>query len=294
MAAQKPKLGFVGLGIMGAPMVRRLLSEGFEVTVWNLEPERADEVVPHGAVWAESPAAVRAACDIQIMCVLNAQAVEDCCFGENGFVTADGGADLMLDFSTVPPAKTVEIAARYKAACGAVWVDSPVSGGPGPAAEGMLTVMIGGDPADIARAKPVLDALSQNATRMGELGSGQATKTLNQAIVGTNYVLMAEVLKLAKQSGIDAALLPSALAGGMADSTILQRIYKQMQAEDFDPPKAYARQLGKDMRAVAAYVEEKGGALPVIAGAAATYLAFSDKHPMRDAGSISQEYAKAE
>ncbi|MEX2519965.1 MAG: NAD(P)-dependent oxidoreductase [Paracoccaceae bacterium] len=293
MSDRNPKLGFVGLGIMGAPMVRRLLSQGFEVTVWNLEPERADEVVPHGAVWAEHPAAVRAACDIQMMCVLNAQAVDECCFGENGFTAAEGGADLMLDFSTVPPARTVDIAARYKAACGAVWVDSPVSGGPGPAGQGGLTAMIGGDPADIARVKPILDALSQNASRMGDLGAGQATKTLNQAIVGTNYVLMAEVLKLAKQSGIDAALLPSALAGGMADSTILQRIYTQMQAEDFEPPKAYARQLAKDMRAVAEYVEEKGGKLPVIAGAAQAYLAFADKHPMSDAASICLEYAKA-
>jgi 3-hydroxyisobutyrate dehydrogenase len=292
MAERKPKLGFVGLGIMGAPMVRRLLSQGFEVTVWNLEPERADEVVPHGAVWADSPAAVRAACDILMMCVLNTAAVEACCFSENGFVTAEGGADLMLDFSTVPPAKTVEIAARFKEACGASWVDSPVSGGPGPAGEGKLTAMLGGDQGDIVRAKPVLDALTQNSTRMGPLGAGQATKTLNQAIVGTNYVLMAEVLTLAGKAGIDASLLPSALAGGMADSTILQRIYTQMQAQDFAPPKAYARQLAKDLRAVAAYVEEKGSDLPVIIGAARAYLEFADAHDMSDAASISQYYAR--
>lgn len=294
MAERKPKLGFVGLGIMGAPMVRRLLSEGFEVTVWNLEPERADEVTPHGAVWAASPAEVRAASDIQLMCVLHAPAVERCCFADDGFAKADGGADLMLDFSTVPPAKTVEIAARFRKACGARWVDSPVSGGPGPAGEGTLTAMLGGDPVDIERAKPVLDALTRNATRMGPLGAGQATKTLNQAIVGTNYVLMAEVLTLAGKAGIDASLLPSALAGGMADSTILQRIYTQMQAQDFDPPKAYARQLAKDLRAVAAYVEEKSSNLSVITGAAQTYLEFADANEMSDAASISQHYASRE
>ncbi|HBM60547.1 MAG TPA: NAD(P)-dependent oxidoreductase, partial [Citreicella sp.] len=123
----RPRVGFVGLGIMGAPMVRRLLSQGFQVTVWNLEPERAEEVVPHGALWADSPAEVRAASDILAMCVLHAEAVRNCCFGPGGFDKASGGADLIVDFSTVPPDDTRDIAARI-AGAGIAWIDAPVSG----------------------------------------------------------------------------------------------------------------------------------------------------------------------
>ncbi|WP_340107360.1 NAD(P)-dependent oxidoreductase [Pikeienuella sp. HZG-20] len=292
MTERKLRLGFVGLGIMGAPMVRRLLSQGFDVTVWNLEPERAAEVTPHGAVWAESPAEVWAASDIQLLCVLHGAAVEACCFGDNGFVKAKGGADLVIDFSTVPPGKTVEIATRFKEAHGANWIDSPVSGGPGAAEDGGLTAMLGGDEADIERARPVLNALTQNATRMGPLGAGQATKTLNQAIVGVNFVMLAEMLALAKKSGIDASLLPAALAGGMADSVALKRIYTQMQAEDFDPPKAYARQMAKDLRAVSAYMEEKELSLPFIEHSISAYLEFAEGNEMKDAASISQFVAK--
>lgn len=290
--AERPRLGFLGLGIMGAPMVRRLLASGFEVTVWNLEPERAAEVVPQGAVWAESPAAVRAASDIVLMCVLHAEAVRNCCFGPAGMDGAGGGATLIVDFSTISPADTRDIAGRM-AGLGVRWIDSPVSGGPGPAEQGSLTAMLGGDPADIAEARPVLDALTRNATRMGPLGAGQATKVLNQAIVGTNYVLMAEVLVLARASGIDPALLPDALAGGLADSMILQRIYRQMQASDFDPPKGYARQLAKDMVALGKVVAEQPVGLPVIANAVEAYCAYAfDGNEMSDTAAISDYYAR--
>lgn len=287
-----PRIGFVGLGIMGAPMVRRLLSRGFQVTVWNLEPERASEVVPYGAIWAESPAAVREASDILAMCVLHAEAVRNCCFGPQGFEKAAGGAELIVDFSTVARDLTLEIATRM-AEHGVYWVDAPVSGGPDSAETGILTAMMGGSPADVERAAPVLGALTRTATLLGPLGAGQVAKTLNQAIVGTNYVLMAEVITLARRAGIDPALLPGALAGGLADSQILQRTYKQMAADDFDPPKAYARQLSKDMKALADFVEEQGGGMPLIDRAVETYVDYAeDGNAMSDAAAISVHYGK--
>ena len=289
--APLPRLGFVGIGIMGAPMVRRLLSQGFTVTCWNLEPERADEVVPHGALWAESPAAVREASEVVLLCVLHAEAVRACCFGENGFAAARGGADLLVDFSTVPPEDTRAIAAEARERAGMVWVDAPVSGGPGPAEEGALTAMLGGDEGDIERARPVLRALAGNATRMGPIGAGQVTKTLNQAIVGANYVLMAELLTLARSAGIDPDRVPDALKGGLADSLILQRTYRQMAAEDFDPPRAYGRQLAKDMRAVAKFAESQGGGVPLIEQAVNSYVAFVEAgNEMSDAAAISRYY----
>src|SRR5262245_3047552 len=113
--AKLPALGFVGLGLMGAPMVRCLLARGYRVNVWNLEPERADLVTPHGAVWAPTPAAVRAASDLLLTCVLDGNAVEAVCFGPEGFVRANGGAPLLIDCSTVDPDRTKALAARLRA-----------------------------------------------------------------------------------------------------------------------------------------------------------------------------------
>ena len=238
---------------MGAPMARRLLGQGFRVTVWNREPERAAEVTPHGAVWAGSPAEVRAACEVVLTCVLDGDAMERVCFASDGLTAAGEGAALLVDCSTVPPERTRALAARLADEAAMSWVDAPVSGGPPLAETGELTVLVGGETAAWERARPVLEALSANLTRLGDLGAGQTGKTLNQAIVGVNYVLMAEVLRLAEAAGVNAAALPGALAGGAANSAILQRIYPQMQARDYDPPRAYARQLDKDLQALGAF-----------------------------------------
>ncbi|EAR52111.1 oxidoreductase [Oceanicola granulosus HTCC2516] len=280
------KVGVIGLGIMGAPMVRRLRERGFETRVWNLEPERFAQVSDAGALWCDSPAGVRAASDIVVLCVLDGRAVEDVCFGAQGLAGA-GGAEIVVDCSTVPPEATRDIAGRMDAA----WIDAPVSGGPQLAETGELTMLLGGQERDIERARAVIDALAANATHLGPLGAGQAAKTLNQAIVGVNYVLMAELLALARKSGIDPARLPQALAGGMADSQILQRIYPQMEQRDFDDPKAYARQLRKDLDAVAQFVEGRGVDAVTIRAAVERYGAYVDAgHEMSDSAAIAQFY----
>lgn len=288
----RPRLGFIGLGLMGAPMVRRLLAQGWEATVWNLEPDRAAEVTGHGAAWAEGPAAVRAASDLVLLCVLDEAAVRDVCLGPGGLAEATWGADLVIDLSTVPPDVTRAIAADLRARAGLAWVDAPVSGGPDPAERGELTILVGGSDEDVARARPVLDALGRTVTHQGPLGAGQAAKTLNQALVGVGYVLAAEVLALARRAGLDAAGLPAALAGGMADSQILQRIYPQMEREAFEPPKAYARQLAKDLAALRAFAGALGGGLPLIERAAEVYEAYAKDHPKEDSASISRAYSR--
>ncbi|MCX7630356.1 MAG: NAD(P)-dependent oxidoreductase [Geminicoccaceae bacterium] len=286
----RPKLGFLGIGIMGKEMVLRLLERGFPVTVWNLEPERIPLVTEHGAVAASSPRAVAEACDILCMCVLHAAAVENCCFGPEGVARVAGNGRLVIDFSTVDPDDTRRIAARLSAEAGWRWVDAPVSGGPGPAREGRLTILVGGDPEDVARARPVLEALAANLTHLGPLGAGQTAKIANQAIVGVGYLLMAEVLALVEKAGLDAAILPKALSGGMADSTILQRIFPQQQKRDFDPPRAYARQLDKDLLNVRKFVRSLGLNLPLIELAVERYHEFAAANPMADAASVSRLY----
>lgn len=291
----RPRLGFIGLGLMGAPMVRRLRDKGWPVTVWNREPERYAEVEPAGAVPAVDPAAVRAASDIVLLCVLDGDAVEECCFGARGGLGragAGGGAGLLIDTSTVNPDRTLALAGRLRAEAGMRWVDAPVSGGPEPAAQGRLTVMMGGDADSVAEARPVLEDLAANLTHAGPLGAGQTAKILNQAIVGAAYLLMAEVLALAETTEMDVARLPAALAGGLADSAVLQRIFPQMQARAYDPPKGYARQLDKDLANVAAFIRDRGLDLPVIQQAIERYHAYAAAagNGMQDSASVARLY----
>jgi 3-hydroxyisobutyrate dehydrogenase len=288
---QRPRIGFVGIGIMGAPMVRRLLAKGWQVSVWNLEPERYAQVP--GASVLESPAAVRAASDIVIFCVLNGDAVEECCFGPHGLARAPSGASLLIDTSTINPDRTLILAERLKRETGMAWVDAPISGGPAAAGEGQLTIMMGGETHDVAKADAVLADLAANLTHIGALGAGQTAKIINQAIVGVGYVLMGEALALAEAAGIDAARLPAALAGGMADSTVLKRIYPQQQARDYDPPRGYARQLDKDLKNVMAFIKEQGLELPLVARAALRYHDFAAGNEMVDSAAVARLYEKA-
>jgi 3-hydroxyisobutyrate dehydrogenase len=285
---ERKRLGFVGLGLMGAPMTRRLLSQGWSVTVWNREPERYAEVP--GAAVADSPAAVRAASDIVLFCVLDGYAVEECCFGPNGLTAAARGADLLIDTSTIMPDRTRELAGRLKAEAGIDWVDAPMSGGPSLAERGALAMLVGGDAQAVARARPVLDDLAANLTHLGGLGAGQTAKIVNQAIVGASYLLMAETLALVKGAGLDPAQFPAALAGGLADSQALQRLFPQMATRDYEPPKGYARQLDKDLLNLSAFIAGCGLDLPMIEGVVARYHDWAKDHPMADGTSIALTY----
>ncbi len=282
------RLGFIGLGIMGVPMVRRLRAQGWEVTAWNLEPDRFDEVRASGVGWADSPSAVRAAADVVMLCILGDAAIESVCLGPNGLSSASG-AGILVDFSTTSAETTRRVAAKLDMD----WLDAPMSGGPQAAEEGKLTIMAGGDAALYEQLRPVLADLGGNTTLMGPLGAGQMTKVINQAIVGTNYVLMAEVLAMAETAGIDAGKLAACLRGGMADSTVLQRVFTQMRARDFDPPRSYARQLNKDLHMVEKVVKELGLELPVVAAGVAQYDRYTSAgNEMEDGASVSRLYER--
>jgi 3-hydroxyisobutyrate dehydrogenase len=286
-----PRIGFIGIGIMGEAMVRRLLDLGYPVTVWNLEPERLNTVVPHGAVAAASPADVAAASDIVMLCVLHMAAVERCILAEDGVAAAGRGPTMVIDFSTADPEGTRQVAAKLAGLTGAGWIDAPVSGGPQLARTGGMTVMAGGSEADFAKAKPILDQMAGNVTLMGPVGAGQTTKIINQAIVGTGYVVMAEALMLAEAAGIDAARLPQCLAGGHADSSLLQRLYPQMQARAFEPPSSYARQLLKDLKAVSAFSRDLGLDLKVIEQGVQRYKDYVGLgHEMTDSAAVVKLY----
>ncbi|ACY33832.1 MULTISPECIES: NAD(P)-dependent oxidoreductase [Comamonas] len=287
-----PNIGFIGIGLMGEAMTLRLLDLGYPVFVWNREPERLASVAAAGAIPLASPAQVARQCDVVLMCVLDDAAVDSCTRGAQGIAQAGAGTGkLVIDFSTISPRTTRELAAHALQHTGMHWMDAPVSGGPQAAREGQLTIMVGGSAEDFERARPVLQALGSQVTLMGPAGAGQTAKIINQAIVGAGFVLMSEAALLAEASGIDAAQLPACLQGGFADSVLLQKVYPRIHERRFDPPIGYARQLSKDMDAVQAFAHEADCDLPMVQQAARLFARYVEGGAaMADSASIIRLY----
>lgn len=244
---QQPRIGFAGMGLMGVPMSLRLLQAGYSVTVWNRNQEKTRLPAEHGAAVASSLSELAECSDVLMVCVTDTSAVEAVVFGDGGLASACRGDQVLVDFSSIDPAATRDMAQRLKQRCGTVWVDSPVSGGVAGAEQGSLAIMAGGPEPVIDQLRPVLAPLSQRVTRMGDTGAGQVTKICNQMIVSCNVLVMAEVMALAEKSGVDAAAIPDALKGGFADSIPLQLTGPRMAKRDFDPVKWHVKTLLKDL-----------------------------------------------
>ena len=242
----KPRLGYVGVGLMGLPMVKRLLALGYSVKAFDIVAEKIEAARAAGATVAPSPADASAGADFILLNLPTTEAVETAVFREQGIATAARPPQLVIDFSTIKVEKCKAFAAKLRERSGAGWIDAPVSGGPPASGGGTLTVMAGGDPADIERARPLFADVAGRFTHMGPTGSGMVAKMLNQLIVGCGHAVMAEAVALAEAAGLDASRLPECLAGGYADSAVLQRLYPRMVKRDF-APQGYARQLLKDL-----------------------------------------------
>ncbi|CAM5788655.1 NAD(P)-dependent oxidoreductase [Castellaniella caeni] len=279
------KIGFCGLGRMGVPMVRCLLRAGHEVHVWNRSAGPAQALAAEGAQVCASPRALADACPWVALCVFDAAAVEAVVFGTDG-LAASRGLQVLIDHSSIPPGHTRAFARRLADTQGAQWLDAPVSGGTGGAAAGTLAVMVGGDAAVCEQVTPVLRAYAQRVTYMGPSGAGQVTKLCNQTIVATTIAAIAEAVALAQDAGVDAARLAEALAGGWADSTLLQLFVPRMTQE---PPAAQATldTMLKDLDTVAALARSQGTAIPVAAAAGQHYrLASRQGHGADDVSQL--------
>lgn len=257
------KLGYLGLGLMGAPMSRRLLKAGHDVTVWNRSSNKVAALVQAGATSAASPRDAAARASIIFMCVTDADAVEKVAFGPDGLAAASGAGRLVVDFSSIHPDAARDIAARLKAANGMGWIDAPVSGGTKGAEEGTLAVMAGGDAADIERVRPYVLAMARRFTHMGPTGAGQTTKLCNQVIVGCAMAVLAEATRLAVNSGIDAGRLPEALAGGFADSIPLQLFVPRMVQGIHSPPLGHVATMLKDLDTIADVAQATSTPVPM-------------------------------
>ena len=231
-------VGFIGLGIMGAPMVRNLLAAGFDLTVWNRTPARCESAAEAGATVADSPAAVAARSDITITCVTASADVEAVILGADGAPSPviDGvrPGSVVVDMSTISPAVTRAAAARL-AERDVQLLDAPISGGEQGAINGTLSIMVGGDPATLDRVRPVLEAMGSRITHCGPSGAGQTVKLCNQIAVSVNNLAMAEALLFCQASGVNPATMLEAISAGAAGSWQISNLGPRIVERDFAP-----------------------------------------------------------
>ncbi|MBH3405517.1 NAD(P)-dependent oxidoreductase [Pseudomonas glycinae] len=263
MMSTRPSLGFAGIGLMGLPMCRRLLAAGYPLTVWNRNPAKCAPLVEAGARQVVTPAELCEQADVVMLCLADTAVVHEVVFGPAGVAEGAKPGQLLVDFSSLEPTATREMAAELADKTGMAWLDSPVSGGVVGAEAGSLAIMVGGDAADLDRVRPVLLELGQRVTHMGGVGAGQVTKACNQMIVACNALVIAEVVALAEQAGVDASLIAEALAGGFADSRPLQILAPQMAESRFEPVKWHVRTLLKDLDTAVKFSRETGSATPI-------------------------------
>ncbi len=257
----KETIGFVGLGIMGGGMVRNLLKAGFEVHVWNRTSSRMAPIEAAGANGAPDAATVAARSDIIILCVSETRDVEEVLFGENGVLKGARPGSLIIDTSTISPQVTVSMEARLRAA-GLRMLDAPISGGSEGAANGTLSIMVGGDETDVTRAMGALEAMASRITHVGGTGAGQMVKLVNQILVVGTMMAISEALLFAQKGGLDLAKTLEAVEHGAAGSWMLSNRGTQAIVRDFEPGFTIDLQQ-KDLRLVLEAADALGIPLPM-------------------------------
>jgi len=249
------------MGTMGAAMAANLARAGFSLTVWNRSPGRAADVLALGATEAATPRELAASCEVVVICVSDTPDVEAVLFDPDGVAEGAASGTLVIDCSTISPSATRDFAARLRER-GVAMVDAPVSGGSEGAQKATLSIMVGGDPADVERARPVLAAMGRSITHMGPIGAGQATKAVNQVILCGAYLGVAEGLVLAIKAGLDPEKVVEALSAGAAQSWVLQNRSARMIANDYPLGFKLALHL-KDVMIALGMAREVGATLPV-------------------------------
>ena len=238
---QQTPIAFLGMGLMGTRMASRLLQAGYTVAVWNRSPHACEALMQQGA--QSLNLAEIGNYPVVLTCLADDQAVQNV-FSQ--IQPALKAQQIIVDFSSLSVAATLSLAQAAQQQ-GVIWIDSPVSGGTMGAEQGTLVIFAGGDAAIIQQLDSIYQVLSQRVTRMGDSGTGQATKICNQLIVAANSTLIAEAVALADQAGVDTALLAPALAGGFADSKPFQILAPRMATKTFEPVQWKVQTLSKDL-----------------------------------------------
>jgi 2-hydroxy-3-oxopropionate reductase len=256
-------IGFIGLGLMGSRMARRLHQAGFELTVYNRTASKAAELESAGARLAPSPAAAAAAADVVITMLTDGPDVREVVTGPQGILQAARAQVRWIDMSSISPETTRELGALC-ATKGVACLDAPVSGGPAGAEAGTLSIMVGGESEVYESCLPILQVLGSTIAYMGPLGSGQVTKACNQVMVAANIAGVAEALVLGAKAGVDGAQLRQVLLGGYAQSRILEVHGERMIKHRFEPG-FFAKLHDKDLHIVLDMARRLGAAAPISA-----------------------------
>jgi 2-hydroxy-3-oxopropionate reductase len=254
------RVGFIGLGVMGAPMARHLLAAGYPLTVHSRSSPPVDALVAEGATRAAIPAEVAEASDVVITMLPDTPDVEAVLFGEDGIAAGSRGGSLVIDMSTVSPVATRRFAERLSGR-DVRFLDAPVSGGETGAVEGTLSIMVGGGEDDFARARPLFEAMGRNVVLVGGVGAGQVTKACNQLIIASAVEAVGEAFVLARKAGVDPAKVREALLGGFAGSKVLEVHGRRMLDREFEPGFRSAL-MAKDGRIVLSAAAGVGAPIP--------------------------------
>jgi 2-hydroxy-3-oxopropionate reductase len=227
-------IGFIGLGVMGAPMARNLLAAGQELVVHSRSPGPVEELVAAGAERASSPREVGERADVVILMLPDSPAVEAVALGEDGVLAGASEGDLLIDMSTIHPTVAVEVA-RAGAERGVGVLDAPVSGGDAGAREGTLSIMVGGEEAGVRRAQPLFEVLGGTIVHVGGHGAGQVVKACNQVVVAVSIAAVSEALVLGSKAGVDPGRILDVLGGGLAANKVMEVRRRNFLEHDFTP-----------------------------------------------------------
>jgi 2-hydroxy-3-oxopropionate reductase len=270
----KPTVGLIGLGLMGKPMGRNLLTAGFPLVVWNRTAARAEELVSEGAKLGANPRETAAAADVLISIVSDPPALEAVLWGAQGAMEGLRRGSIYMDSSTISP----ELARQVAAACGergVDFLDAPVTGGDWGAKKGELVFMIGGKAEVLERAKPVLEVLGMKFFLLGPNGAGQTVKLAMNLILALEVEALAEALALATSAGVPGEKLVEVMQSSMARAGVLDVKAPLMLRNEY-AASFPLRLMHKDMRLALELARQQGVTLPAAAAAYATYSAVKD------------------
>ncbi|RRK35542.1 2-hydroxy-3-oxopropionate reductase [Schaedlerella arabinosiphila] len=258
------KLGFIGLGIMGKPMVRNLLKAGYEVITYDIIQENIDKAVSWGAVGASSPEDVAGKCQTIITMLPNSPHVKEVVCGEHGVLQGASEGTILIDMSSIAPIVSQEICK----AClekGVRMIDAPVSGGEPKAIDGTMAIMAGGDRAVFDEVYDTLMVLGGSVVYCGEIGAGNTTKLANQVIVALNIAAVSEAFALSTKAGVDPEKVFEAIKGGLAGSTVMNAKIPMIMERNFNPGFKVDLHI-KDLNNALATGHGVGAYLPLTAG----------------------------
>jgi 2-hydroxy-3-oxopropionate reductase len=227
-------IGFIGLGVMGAPMARNLMKAGHPLVVHSRSPEPVEALAAEGAEAASGAREVAERAEVVITMLPDSPAVEDVVLGEEGVLAGLTDGALLIDMSTIHPTVSVAIA-QAAGERGVSVLDAPVSGGDVGAQQGTLSIMVGGEEADFERARPLFDVLGKTVVHVGAHGAGQVVKACNQVVVAVTIAAVSEALVLGTKAGVDPERILEVLSGGLAANRVMEMRGRNFLEHDFTP-----------------------------------------------------------